>query len=78
MYAPNRDDYLPREELDLRGTLKGNGMGVAILVIGLLIIAGSTFAGADWSSGSIRNQVLFEPRRSRSMRGRASRGACWE
>jgi ABC-2 type transport system permease protein len=65
MYAPNRDSYLPREALDLRGTLKGNGIGVAVLVIGLIIIAGSTFAGADWSSGSMRNQVLFEPRRSR-------------
>lgn len=54
-----------RAPLDLTGTLKGNGSGVAILVVGLLIIAGSTFAGGDWASGSIRNQVLFEPRRSR-------------
>ncbi|MCZ4500111.1 MAG: family transporter protein [Marmoricola sp.] len=54
-----------RAPLDLSGTLKGNGSGVAILVVGLLIIAGSTFAGGDWASGSIRNQVLFEPRRSR-------------
>lgn len=59
------ENYLPREELDLTGTLKGNGIGIALLVVALLIIAGSTFAGADWTSGSIRNQVLFEPRRSR-------------
>ena len=65
MYAPNGENYLPREPLSLTGTLKGNGIGISILVIGLLIIAGSTFAGADWSSGSMRNQVLFEPRRSR-------------
>ncbi|MET3963506.1 ABC-2 type transport system permease protein [Marmoricola sp. OAE513] len=57
--------YLPREPLNLDGTLKGNGIGIALLLVALLIIAGSTFAGADWSSGSIRNQVLFEPRRSR-------------
>lgn len=58
-------NYLPREPLELHGTLKGNGVGLALLVVALLIIAGSTFAGADWSSGSIRNQLLFEPRRSR-------------
>lgn len=59
------DSYLPRYPLDLDGTLKGNGIGIALLLVALLIIAGSTFAGADWNSGSIRNQVLFEPRRSR-------------
>lgn len=58
-------NYLPREKLELTGTLTGNGIGIALLVVALLIIAGSTFAGADWKSGSIRNQVLFEPRRSR-------------
>ncbi|MFL6105818.1 MAG: hypothetical protein ACJ72L_02560 [Marmoricola sp.] len=57
--------YLPREQLDLSGTLKGNGLGLAVLVIGLIIIAASTFAGSDWASGSIANQLLFESRRSR-------------
>lgn len=57
--------YLPRHELDLDGTLKGNGLGLAVLVIGLIIIAASTFAGADWASGSIGNQLLFESRRDR-------------
>ena len=28
-----------------------------------MIIVGTTFAGADWSSGSMSNQLLFEPRR---------------
>lgn len=57
--------YLPRAELDLTGTLKGNGLGLAVLVIGLVIIAASTFAGSDWASGSIGNQLLFESRRAR-------------
>jgi ABC-2 type transport system permease protein len=57
--------YLPREPLDLRGTLKGNGLGVALAVAGLLVIAASTFAGSDWASGSMVNQLLFEPRRGR-------------
>lgn len=59
------ESYLPRESLDLSGTLKGNGLGLAVLVIGLIIIAASTFTGSDWSSGSIRNQLLFESRRTR-------------
>ncbi|RNM14071.1 hypothetical protein [Nocardioides pocheonensis] len=57
--------FLPREPLDLHGTLKGNGLGVALAVAGLLVIAASTFAGADWSSGSLVTQLLFEPRRGR-------------
>ena len=30
-----------------------------------MVIAGSTFVGADWSSGSLTNQLIFEPRRLR-------------
>ena len=29
------------------------------------MLVGTTFAGADWNSGSMSNQLLFEPRRSR-------------
>jgi ABC-2 type transport system permease protein len=57
--------YLPRKPLDLTGTLKGNGLGVALTVAGLLVIAASTFAGSDWASGSMVTQLLFEPRRGR-------------
>jgi ABC-2 type transport system permease protein len=57
--------YFPREPLDLTGTLKGNGLGVALVVAGLLVIAGTTFAGSDWASGSVVTQLLFEPRRLR-------------
>lgn len=64
--------YLPREPLDLTGTVQGNGIGIALLLVALVIIAGSTFAGADWTSGSIRNQVLFEPRRSRVWAAKAA------
>ena len=30
-----------------------------------LLLVGATFAGADWNSGSMSNQLLFEPRRLR-------------
>ena len=29
----------------------------------LMMLAGTTFAGHDWASGSVSNQLLFEPRR---------------
>ena len=45
--------------------LKREGVGLALIVVGLMVIAGCTFAGADWSSGSLANQLIFEPRRSR-------------
>jgi hypothetical protein len=57
--------FLPRHPLDLHGTLKGNGLGVALTVAGLLVIAASVFAGSDWASGSMVTQLLFEPRRLR-------------
>ena len=31
----------------------------------VLLLAGTTFAGHDWNTGSMSNQLLFEPRRER-------------
>ena len=45
--------------------MEKRGVEVALVVVGLLVIVGSTFAGAEWTSGSLTNQLLFEPRRSR-------------
>ncbi len=72
MFAPADTSYLPRNELDLSGTIQGNGTGVALLVVGLLMIAASIFAGSDWASSAIRNQLLFEPRRTRLWVAKAS------
>lgn len=65
MFSPDDTTYLPRSTLNLAGTLQGNGIGIALLVVALLLVAASIFAGGDWASGAIRNQLLFEPRRSR-------------
>lgn len=62
---PTASDYLPRSPLDVSNLLDGVGVNVALLVVGLLMIACCTYAGADWASGSIRTQLLFEPRRLR-------------
>ncbi len=63
--VPSAESYYPRDELDLRQVLDEEGLGLALLVIGLIVIAGCTFAGADWSSRSMANQLVFVPRRTR-------------
>lgn len=62
---PAARSFLPRPELDLGGTLKGNGSGIAALVIALLVVAGASFAGSDWRNGSLTTQLLAQPRRVR-------------
>jgi hypothetical protein len=63
--------FYPRKALDLGGELDARrltdatGFSLALIVTGLMIIAGCTFAGADWASRSMTNQLLFEPRRAR-------------
>jgi ABC-2 type transport system permease protein len=63
--VPSAESYYPRQPLDFGDVLKREGTGFALIVISLMVIAGCTFAGADWSSGSLANQLVFEPRRTR-------------
>jgi hypothetical protein len=52
--------------LDLREQReRGTGPAVIALLAMLTLLAGTTFAGHDWNTGSISNQLLFEPRRHR-------------
>ena len=58
--------FVSRSELRLRRErCAGPGLGVVTILMGLLMLVGTTFAGADWNSGSMSNQLLFEPRRAR-------------
>lgn len=58
------DNYLWWERLDLASEREeGSGLAVVILLAILMLLAGTTFAGHDWASGSVSNQLLFEPRR---------------
>jgi hypothetical protein len=65
--VPGPEAYYPRDPLTLRHTLSTDGLGLplALIVVSLMVIAGCTFAGADWASGSMTNQLLFVPRRTR-------------
>lgn len=62
---PQAEWYLTRQPLDLEEQRGGTGVGLVILASTLLMVIASTFAGADWASGSVSNQLLFEPRRGR-------------
>jgi ABC-2 type transport system permease protein len=63
--GPQVEWFLTRAPLDVRDLSRGLGPTVIVLLAGLLMLLGTTFAGADWSSGSMSNQLLFEPRRLR-------------
>ncbi len=63
--VPSAESYYPRDALNLSTVLTREGVGLALIVTVLMVIAGCTFAGADWSSGSMATQLVFEPRRTR-------------
>ena len=44
---------------------QGTGVAVIVLLTLLMLLVGTTFAGHDWNTGSMSNQLLFEPRRAR-------------
>ena len=63
---PRADWYGVRQPLDLAHEREsGSGTVVIALLTVLLVLAGTTFAGHDWATGSMSNQLLFEPRRVR-------------
>jgi hypothetical protein len=55
--------YLTRAPLSLVEELGDTGKAAVIFLSGIAIIIGATFAGADWATGSMGNQLLFRPRR---------------
>jgi ABC-2 type transport system permease protein len=63
--TPSAESYLNRSTLSLDEERGDSGIAIVVIVTVLMIIAGTTFAGADWASGSMSNQLLFEPRRQR-------------
>lgn len=61
---PRVDWYLTRPPLRWNDQ-KINSLLVLSLTTALMMLAASTFIGHDWNSGSMSNQLLFEPRRQR-------------
>jgi ABC-2 type transport system permease protein len=63
--GPQLDWFLTRPQLDVEQERMGTGLGVITVLVALVMLLGTTFAGHDWNSGSMSNQLLFEPRRPR-------------
>ena len=57
-------DYYPTLSIVSERT-GGTGIAVTIILAMLFVLVGTTFVGHDWNSGSMSNQLLFEPRRGR-------------
>lgn len=65
MIVPRPEYYSTRQPLSIHETRTGVGVALAGIVAALLMIASVTYAGHDWATGSMGNQLLFEPRRVR-------------
>lgn len=57
--------YGGRSPLVVENELTGTLLGASTFVLLLLVLMGTTFVGHDWNTGSMSNQLLFEPRRVR-------------
>lgn len=65
MITPTAQNYLYRPTLEVGSVLDNEGLAVVSLLAVVMLILGTTFVGHDWNTGSISNQLLFEPRRQR-------------
>lgn len=63
--TPRYENYLYRQELDLGSVRTDVGAAAVTILTGLMMLVGTTFVGHDWNTGSMSNQLLFEPRRLR-------------
>jgi len=65
--------YYGVNDLDLREQREaGSGPALVALLAVILLLAGTTFVGHDWNTGSMSNQLLFEPRRLRVWAAKAA------
>ncbi|MDO9454492.1 hypothetical protein [Nocardioides sp.] len=63
--VPTADQFLDYNPLDLAQARDDSGLAVAVIVGLIALLVGTTFAGHDWNTGSMSNQLLFETRRVR-------------
>lgn len=72
MMSPKAEWFLPRAPLQPEALLRDQGPAIGIVGAVLLLLTAATYAGHDWASGSMSNQVLFEPRRLRVWSAKAA------
>lgn len=64
-FLPQPEWFGGRPELNLAQEVGNSAPGVIVIVTLLALLVGTTFAGHDWNTGSMTNQLLFEARRLR-------------
>lgn len=65
-FEPVLENYLYHSPLDIAQERDGgSGIAIILLLSIAMMLLGTTFTGHDWASGSVSNQLLFEPRRLR-------------
>ena len=74
---PRVEWYLGWSPPEFIDTFESTLLGVTMLLAAALVVAGVTFAGADWSSGTIGTQLLFQPRRWRVFGNKVVALAAW-
>ncbi len=74
---PSPESFWSRTPLDLADVLADRAVGVTLVVVCLMVVAGSTFAGGDWATGSMKTQLLVEPRRGRVWGAKAVATLVW-
>jgi ABC-type transport system involved in multi-copper enzyme maturation permease subunit len=57
-------DYIYRQVLTPGAVLESSLLPLTLVLSLLALLIGTTFVGAEWTSGSLSNLLLFEPRRS--------------
>lgn len=63
---PRLENYLYSSQLDIEQERDGgSGIAITLILAMAMMVLGTTFTGHDWASGSVSNQLLFEPRRLR-------------
>ncbi len=75
--APTAESLLPRQPLSLQHELNSSGGQVAVLLAAAVVIAGATFAGADWQTGAMRTQMIARRRRSTLWATKAAAVGLW-
>jgi len=70
--TPKPEWFISRSPLDVASVTDDLGTAVPTILAVLLLLAAATYVGADWNSGSMSNQLLFEPRRTRVWAAKAA------
>lgn len=71
------EDWIGRYPLDLEQVRTESALAVVTVLVLIGALVATTFAGHDWATGSMSNQLLFQPRRRKVYAAKATAVAGW-